>query len=139
MLSIQIDTKSLEQLIYQQFNNIKLSFFASQVKSSFPLCTFHRCCTLIRYSRVNEMQWLPYLKLTFFGHKRCANIHSPEASQKQTCDFYLICKMKVQIRKPYLRKQFWYQCKGGFLICANLEKLRERKRHHFMEMVANFC
>ena len=29
MLSIQIDTKSLELVIYHQFNNIKLSFFAS--------------------------------------------------------------------------------------------------------------
>ena len=41
MFSIQIDTKSLEL-----FNNTKLSFFASHMKSSFPLCTS------IRYSRV---------------------------------------------------------------------------------------
>ena len=34
MLSIQIDTKSLELVIYHQFNNIKLSFFASQMKAS---------------------------------------------------------------------------------------------------------
>ena len=40
MLSIQIDTKSLELVIYRQFNNIKLSFFATHMKSSFPLCTF---------------------------------------------------------------------------------------------------
>ena len=46
MLSIQIDTKSLELVIYHQLNNIKLSFFASHMKSSFPLCTD------IRYSRV---------------------------------------------------------------------------------------
>ena len=46
MLSIQIDTKSLELVIYHQFNNIKLSLFASHMKSSFPLCT------VIRYSRV---------------------------------------------------------------------------------------
>ena len=52
MLSIQIDTKSLELVIYHQFNNIKLSFFASHMKSSFPFCTFNRCCTVIRYSRV---------------------------------------------------------------------------------------
>ena len=38
MLSIQIDTKSLELLISHQSNNIKLSFFASPMKSSFPLC-----------------------------------------------------------------------------------------------------
>ena len=38
MLSIQIDTKSLERVIYHQFNNIKLSFFASHMKSSSPLC-----------------------------------------------------------------------------------------------------
>ena len=38
--------------IYHQFNNIKLSFFTSHMKSSFPLCTFNRCCTVIRYSRV---------------------------------------------------------------------------------------
>ena len=44
MLSIQSDTKtkSLELVIYHQFNNIKLSFFASHMKSSFPLCTFNR-------------------------------------------------------------------------------------------------
>ena len=35
MLNIQIDTKSLEPIIYHQFNNIKLSFFASHIKSSF--------------------------------------------------------------------------------------------------------
>ena len=35
MLSIQIDTKSLELIIY-----IKSSLFASHMKSSFPLCTF---------------------------------------------------------------------------------------------------
>ena len=35
MLSIQIYTKSLELV-----NNIKLSFFASHMNSSFPLCTF---------------------------------------------------------------------------------------------------
>ena len=40
MFSIQIDTKSLELAIYHQFNNIKLSFFANHMKSSFPLCTF---------------------------------------------------------------------------------------------------
>ena len=52
MLSIQIDTKSLELVIYPQFHNIKLSFFASHMKLSFPLCTFLRCCTVIRFSRV---------------------------------------------------------------------------------------
>ena len=55
MLSNQIDTKSLELVIYHQFNNIKLSFFASDMKSSFSLCTFNRCCTVIRYSRVSDM------------------------------------------------------------------------------------
>ena len=40
MLSIQIDTKSLELVIYHQFNNIKLSFFESHMKSSFPTCRF---------------------------------------------------------------------------------------------------
>ena len=33
MLSIQIDTKSLEQVIYHHFNNIKLSFFTSLISS----------------------------------------------------------------------------------------------------------
>ena len=51
MLSIQIDTKSLELVICHQFNNIKLSFFAIHMKLSFPLCMFDRCCTIIRYSR----------------------------------------------------------------------------------------
>ena len=35
MLSNQIDIKSLELVIYHKFNNIKLSFFASHMKSSF--------------------------------------------------------------------------------------------------------
>ena len=52
MLSIQIDTKSLELVINHQINNIKLSFFASHMKRSFPLCTFNRCCTVIRHSKV---------------------------------------------------------------------------------------
>ena len=34
---------------------IKLSFFASHMKSGFPLCRFNRCCTIIRYSRVCTM------------------------------------------------------------------------------------
>ena len=41
MLSIRFDDdKSLKLVIYHQFNNIKLSFFASHMKSSIPLCTF---------------------------------------------------------------------------------------------------
>ena len=52
MLIIQIDTKSLGLVICHQFNNIKLSLFTSHKKSSFPFCTFDRCCTVIRYSRV---------------------------------------------------------------------------------------
>ena len=35
ILSIQIDTKRLELSIYHQFNNIKLSFFASPIFASF--------------------------------------------------------------------------------------------------------
>ena len=31
-----------------------MSFFASHMKSSFPLGTFDRCCTVIRYSRVKR-------------------------------------------------------------------------------------
>ena len=34
ILSIQINIKSLELVIYHQFNNIKLSFFASHMKST---------------------------------------------------------------------------------------------------------
>ena len=56
MLSIQIDTKSLDLGIYHQFSNIKLSFFASHMKSNFPLCTLNRCFTAIRYSRVGLMK-----------------------------------------------------------------------------------
>ena len=56
MSSIQIDTKSLERVIYYQLNNIKLSFFASHMKSSYPLCTFNRCCTVIRYSKVEAIK-----------------------------------------------------------------------------------
>ena len=49
MLSIQIGTKSHELVIHYQFNNIKLSFFASHMKRSFPL--FIRCSKVIRYPR----------------------------------------------------------------------------------------
>ena len=35
MLSIQIDTKTVELVIHHQFNNIKLSFFAGHNKMSF--------------------------------------------------------------------------------------------------------
>ena len=57
MLSIQIDTQSLELVICHQFNNIKYSF---------PLCKFDRCCTVIRYSRVKRHEackdsFLPFL------------------------------------------------------------------------------
>ena len=46
MLSIQIDTKSLELVIYHQFNNIKLSFFPSHMKSSVRLLdTLEYVCT----------------------------------------------------------------------------------------------
>ena len=65
MLSIQIDTKSL----YHQFNNIKLSFFARHMKSSFPLCMFDRCCTVIRYSRVACK--IHYYRLQHFS---CVNL-----------------------------------------------------------------
>ena len=37
LLSIQIDTLSLELVIYHQFNNIKLSIFASRKKRSFQI------------------------------------------------------------------------------------------------------
>ena len=47
MLSIQIDTKS-------QFNNIKLPFFASHMKTVFPLCKLDGCCTVVRYSRAES-------------------------------------------------------------------------------------
>ena len=46
MLSMEIDPKSLEQVIYHQFNNIKLSFFASHMKSSF------------HYVRLTDAVWL---------------------------------------------------------------------------------
>ena len=42
MLSIQIDAKSLELIIYHQFNNIKLSFFAIRMKLSFPQYDVHK-------------------------------------------------------------------------------------------------
>ena len=36
MLNIQIDTKALELVTHYLFDNIKLSFFASHMKKSFP-------------------------------------------------------------------------------------------------------
>ena len=59
MSSIQIDPKSL----LNWFNNIKLYFFASHMKPSFPLCTFNRYCTAIRYfSSSTVMQLLSALE-----------------------------------------------------------------------------
>ena len=37
MLNVQIDTKSLEMVIPHQFNNIKISFFAGQMKKTFQM------------------------------------------------------------------------------------------------------
>ena len=47
MLNIQIDTKSLELVIHQKLNNIRVSLFASLKNRSFPLCT------IISYSRAD--------------------------------------------------------------------------------------
>ena len=59
MLSIQIDTKNLELIIYHQFNNIKLSFFASHIKSKVPN---NRTC-MIR----NFFQKITDKKFSFFS------------------------------------------------------------------------
>ena len=60
MLSIQIDTISLELVIYvpsvQQHQIVLLC--KPYMKSSFPLCTFNRCCTVVRYSRVLFFKFL---------------------------------------------------------------------------------
>ena len=79
MLSIQIDTKSLELVIYHQFSNIKLSFFASHMKSSFPLSTFNRSCTVIRYFRVvsycKVLPFVPsFLFVDLWAYKNAARI-----------------------------------------------------------------
>ena len=66
MSNIQIDTKSLELVIYHQFNNIKLSFFSNHMKRSFSLCTFNRCCTVIRYFRVAGCAKLQKFNYEFF-------------------------------------------------------------------------
>ena len=36
----------------------RLLFFISQVKRSFPLCTYKSCCTGIRYSGVRQQPWI---------------------------------------------------------------------------------
>ena len=66
MLSIQIDTKSFEQ-----FNNIKLSLFASHMKSSFPLCKFQmlygyqrlqsRSMCRGHFIRLSDIPWSTFL------------------------------------------------------------------------------
>ena len=53
MLSIQIDTKSLDLGIYHQFNNIKFSFFCKPYEIEFSI--MYVCCTVIRYSRVHRI------------------------------------------------------------------------------------
>ena len=52
MLSIQIDTKSLERVIYHQFNNIKLPFFASHMKS-----IFHYVCLIDAVRLLDTLGW----------------------------------------------------------------------------------
>ena len=54
MLSIQIDTKTVELVIHHQFNNIKLSSICKLYKREFSM--FNRCCTVMRYSRVSKIQ-----------------------------------------------------------------------------------
>ena len=41
MLSIQIDTKNPGLIIHHQFNNIKLSFFANQIRQNFTSCNMY--------------------------------------------------------------------------------------------------
>ena len=50
MLSIQIDTKNPGLIIHHQFNNIKLSFFASQIKK---LC-------MVIYYLLDTVEYYPY-------------------------------------------------------------------------------
>ena len=38
------------------FNNIRLSYFANNMKRSFPRCIFKRCCTVIRYFRIELLK-----------------------------------------------------------------------------------
>ena len=54
MLSIQIDTKTVELVIHPQFNNIKLSSICKLYKREISM--FNRCCTVMRYSRVSKIQ-----------------------------------------------------------------------------------
>ena len=46
IVSIQIDTKNLEFVVLHQFNNVKLSFFASYMKLSFAQFTFQSAVRL---------------------------------------------------------------------------------------------
>ena len=54
MLSIQIDTKTVELVIHHQFKNIKFSSICKLYKREFSM--FNRCCTVMRYSRVSKIQ-----------------------------------------------------------------------------------
>ena len=74
MLSIQIDTKNLELVNY-----IKLSFFASHMKSSF---------SVIRYSRVNVLL-LDWTFVKPYGNFRRLSVSSLAS--------------KNSLKKPFLR------------------------------------
>ena len=109
MLSIQIDAKSLELVIYHQFNNIKLSIF--------PLCTSNRWCTVIRYFRVNVNSERP-IELRLFwasNSKQSALRNSPRNGSP--------CH-KVNEVKSIVRRNAFLECVWAHLfnvkICTNL-------------------
>ena len=104
MMSIRIDTKSLELVSYYQFNNIKLSFFASYMKSSVPLCTINRCCTVIRYSRVPckvSVELPDFLKCTF---SKRLSFQQPPSQQKSLYNSFL-SKIQFALKCSYKKEE----------------------------------
>ena len=128
MLSIQIDTKSLKLVIYHQFNNTKLSSFASHMKSSFPLCMFNRCCTIIRYSRV-------YVKKLNKIVETYLSFHSLPYGYSLWDIFSKKGKKKVVLLRLFFKKIMVYCIIDGCLFYCPLLRLfqrggiREKRKH----------
>ena len=115
-----IDTKS------QQFNNIKLSFFASHVKRSFPLFT------VIRYSRVHNIA--AFCNHTFMNrdmyHIQLAN--KMNSSHRSDSNSLMMSQVSSWVPKITFRCRWtvypiptwvlWWRVVQSFLICWPIVK-----------------
>ena len=75
MLSIQIDTKSLVLVIYHQFNNIKLSLFASHMNRVFQYVHLIDAVRLLHAQKRPPAISLFYKRRAFQKHVICEKNH----------------------------------------------------------------